>query len=86
MYKIELARQAEKELARGFGSDRSLYDRFLRAFHSISQNPSEGKPLHGQLRGLSSYRMGSYRILYETQHQRLLIVIIDLGHRREIYK
>ncbi|MBI4248378.1 MAG: type II toxin-antitoxin system RelE/ParE family toxin [Elusimicrobia bacterium] len=43
-------------------------------------------PLHGQLRGLISYRMGSYRILYEVHHRRLLVVVIDLGHRRDIYK
>ena len=86
MYKIEVARQAEKELERVYRSDRSLYNLFLRAFQTIAKNPSAGKPLHGQLRGLFSCRMGSYRILYETHHQRLLIVIIDLGHRREIYK
>jgi mRNA-degrading endonuclease RelE of RelBE toxin-antitoxin system len=31
-------------------------------------------------------RVTSYRILYEAHHHRLLITIIDLGHRREIYK
>ena len=86
MYQVKLTRQAEKELERIFRSDRSLYERFLRAFESISHNPSDGKPLHGQLRGLLSYRMGSYRILYEIHHQRLLVIIIDLGHRREIYR
>jgi mRNA interferase RelE/StbE len=86
VYKTELSRQAEKELERVFRSDRSLYERFLRAFQAIAQDPAQGKPLHGQLRGLSSYRLGSYRILYETHHHRLVVVIIDLGHRREIYK
>lgn len=85
MYKVRLTRQAEKSLEAVFRSDRSLYDRFLRAFDVIARDPSQGKPLHGQLHGLSSYRMGSYRILYETHRDRLLIIIIDLGHRKEIY-
>ncbi|MGQ0645610.1 MAG: type II toxin-antitoxin system RelE family toxin [Elusimicrobiota bacterium] len=86
MHKIELTRQAEKELVVVYRSDRSLYERFLKAFHSIAQDPAQGKPLHGQLRGMSSYRLGSYRILYETYHNRLMVVIIDLGHRKKIYK
>ena len=85
MYTVRLARQAEKALEGVFRSDRSLYERFLRAFDVIARDPSQGKPLHGQLRGLLSYRMGSYRILYETHHKRLLVIIIDLGHRKEIY-
>jgi mRNA interferase RelE/StbE len=76
----------EKEFEIVYRSDRSLYERFLKAFHVISKDPSQGKPLHGQLRGLFSYRMGSYRILNETHHNRLVVVIIDLGHRKGIYK
>ena len=85
LYKIELTRQAEKELTGIFQSDCLLYERFLRAFHSIAQEPLSGKRLHGKLRGLNSYRMGNYRILYEVWKGRLVVVIIDLGHRREIY-
>ena len=86
MYKVELARQAEKELEAVFRADRSLYQRFIKALHSIAADPSQGKPLHGKLRGLFSYRMGNYRVLYETHHTRLVIIVIDLGHRKEIYK
>ena len=86
MYKVELTHQAERALEGVFRSDRSLYERFLRAFDAIAQDPSEGKPLHGKLRGLFSYRLGSYRILYDIQHDRLVVVIIDLGHRKEIYE
>ena len=46
----------------------------------------EGNPLHGELKGLRSYRFGGYRILYEVRHGELLVIVIDLGHRREIYK
>ena len=31
-------------------------------------------------------RVGDYRILYEIHHRRLVVVIIDLGHRKEIYE
>ena len=86
MYKIEVGRQAAKDLEKVYRSDRTLYQRFLNAFSSIANDPSEGKALHGDLRGLNSYRFGSYRILYEIRHKQLIVVIIDLGHRRDIYK
>lgn len=86
MYSVELTRSAEKELESVYRADRSLYRRFLKAFDVIAADPAQGKPLHGQLAGLSSFRMGSYRILYETVRRRLVVVVIDLGHRKDIYK
>ncbi|MBI4676316.1 MAG: type II toxin-antitoxin system RelE/ParE family toxin [Elusimicrobia bacterium] len=86
VHKVQLTRQAEKSLESVFRADRSLYERFLRTFDAIARDPSQGKPLHGELRGLLSHRMGSYRILYEAHHNRLLVIIIDLGHRKEIYE
>ena len=86
MYRIELVRQAEKQLAKIYRSDRRLYERFLDAFESIRRNPALGKPLKQNLKGLQSYRIGSYRILYEVHHGLLRILIIDLGHRKDIYQ
>jgi len=86
VYRTELSRQASKDLEKIFRSDRKLYQRFINAFQTIAQNPLEGKLLLGELKGLRSYRLGSYRIIYEVRHRELLIVVIDLGHRREIYK
>lgn len=86
MFKLELTRTAEKELEAVYRADRSLYRRFLKAFEAIAADPSQGKPLQGPLAGLSSHRLGSYRILYETIHRRLVVVVIDLGHRKAIYK
>lgn len=86
MYRVELSRQAEKDLERVFRSDKRLYQRFVAALQAIARDPvAGGKPLHGELKGLRSHRFGSYRILYEVRHGELLVVVIDLGHRREIY-
>jgi mRNA interferase RelE/StbE len=87
VYKVELSRQAEKDLEKVFRADKKLYQRFIAAFQAIARDPlEEGKPLHGELKGLRSHRFGSYRILYEVRHSELLVIVIDLGHRREIYK
>ncbi|MBD3271213.1 MAG: type II toxin-antitoxin system mRNA interferase toxin, RelE/StbE family [Elusimicrobia bacterium] len=86
MFKIELSKPAAKTLKKIYKSDKNLYYNFMHAFKDIANDPSLGKLLHGKLKGLSSYRIGSYRIIYETYYQKLLIIILDLGHRKDIYR
>jgi mRNA-degrading endonuclease RelE of RelBE toxin-antitoxin system len=40
------------------------------------------------LRGRNAWRIrvGDYRVLYEIHDARLLILVVDIGHRREIYR
>lgn len=45
-----------------------------------------GKVLSGKLRGLHCYRVGDYRVIYELQKQKLVIIVVKVGHRREVYK
>lgn len=50
-------------------------------------NPkSKGKPLKGNLKGLWRYRSGDYRIICKIEDDKLLILVLYLGHRKEIYK
>ena len=51
---------------------------------SLEDQPLNGKPLHGQLKGLFSLRVGEYRVIYEIHEQR--IILHTVGHRRSIYE
>jgi len=53
---------------------------------SLEKDPFQGKSLKGRLMGFQSYRIGSYRIIYQVFRQRLLVIVIDIGHRRDIYR
>lgn len=44
-----------------------------------------GKPLKGKLNEYWRYRIGQYRIVVDIQDEQLIIVVISLGHRKEIY-
>lgn len=85
-YSIELTHQAERSLKRIAQSEPSLYVRVAKAIEDLGKDPSQGKPLKGELKGRYSYRIGNYRILYVVRHRELLLIVIDLGHRREIYR
>ncbi len=45
-----------------------------------------GKALKGNLKEYWRYRIGDYRILADINDNQIQIIIINIGHRREIYK
>lgn len=82
-YRLEISKSARKNL------DRFEYKtrvRIITAFGAILADPLIGKPLEGNLKGLRSYRVGRYRILYEIHSKILVIVVVDFGHRRDVYE
>ncbi|MGN0193792.1 MAG: type II toxin-antitoxin system RelE/ParE family toxin [Pseudoramibacter sp.] len=45
-----------------------------------------GKALSGTFKGLWRYRIGEYRFICDIQDEKLVILALSIGHRREIYK
>ncbi len=56
-----------------------------RKIEKLKTNPELGKPLVGKLTGLWSLRFGKFRALYQIRRGELLILILNLGHRKNIY-
>ena len=86
MYRIEFAANVAKELEKIFKIDKKLYFRLLTSVEELKNNPFCGKRLKGRFLGDYSLRVGDYRIIYTIHKDKLLIYIIDLGHRKEIYR
>lgn len=42
--------------------------------------------MQGSMTGLWRYRVGDYRIICRIEDHRLVVVVITIGHRREIYR
>jgi len=50
-------------------------------------NPrSKGKALSGNLKGLWRYRVGDYRVICQIIDNEVVILVVELGHRKEIYR
>jgi len=45
-----------------------------------------GERLKGELHHLWKYRVGDYRILCSFKQEILVVLVLEIGHRREIYK
>lgn len=47
---------------------------------------SRGKALVGNLAGLWRYRVGDYRIVCDIEDDVLVVLVVDIAHRREVYR
>jgi mRNA interferase RelE/StbE len=83
---VEVSPSAARELLAVRRREPALYKRIAAAIDSLAEDPYQGKKLKGKLAGNFSMRVGAYRILYRVFKDRLLIWVIDLGPRREIYR
>lgn len=59
--------------------------RILKAIEPLKQNPFLGKTLKGEFEGFFSLRVWPYRIIYRIERKKLIIVLVDIGHRQGIY-
>jgi len=70
----------DKQVARRI--EKFLHERVARL-----ENPrSIGKPLQGPRYGeLWRYRVGDYRVICKIQDERLIVLVVRLGHRKDVY-
>ena len=66
--------------------DPAVRRRMLAALHKLRDNPERGKPLQLALKGLRSWRTRDYRIVYRIIESRIEILVVAVGHRRDVYE
>ena len=83
--RIEYTETARKQLRK---LDRTMQKRILDYMDEVAllENPrSRGKALVENMRGLWRYRVGDYRVICEIQESRIIISVLKIGHRKNIY-
>ena len=83
IYSVEILRSAQKQLRK---IDRQDQSRIIDAITSLAENPhpAGSKKLSG--RSAWRIRIGSYRVIYDIDDNKLRILIVAIGHRKEIYR
>lgn len=82
-YRLEISRTAEKQLRK---LPRREQERVVATILPLATDP---RPRGS--RKLSGYddvfrlRVGRYRVLYSVEHRRLVVIVLKIGHRREVY-
>ena len=84
VYKFD--ERALKELKKlGHPAQREILD-YLDTRIAVDADPRRfGKGLKADLAGLWRYRVGDYRILCQIKDKELLILVVAVGHRRNVY-
>ena len=82
-YVIIIAPIAKKQIDR---LQANIKPKIKNAILTIAGNPSAGKALKADLKGLYSYRVGDYRVIYSVLKHKLIIQIIKIMHLREAYR
>ena len=78
-----IKRSAAKALAAIPRDDRL---RLIEAIDRLTANPAAGSVLKGEFSGLRRVRVGGYRIVYEVQDRQLTVLVVRIGHRRDVYR
>ena len=86
-WEIEFTEGAKKQLSKLGHSEAKRVRDFLFKRVSAHQNPRIlGAALQGsELGGYWRYRVGDYRIICEIHDERIVVLVVGIGHRREIY-
>ena len=86
-WRIEFDRAAEKDMRKlGIKAEQRIL-RYLRGRIAGSDDPRRfGHALTGDLKGLWRYRVGDYRIVASIEDDRFVVLVVTVGHRREVYR
>lgn len=86
-WKIEYTETAKNQLGK---LDRAIARRIVdymdQRIAPLEDACSTGKMLTGALGGLWRYRVGDVRVICEIQKGILRVLVVEIGHRREVYR
>ena len=87
MWRLFYSQRADKQLSKLDPGVRRVIVAWLNKNIDGCDNPrSQGKSLTAGLSGKWRYRVGDYRVLCEIRESELIVLAIEVGHRRDIYK
>ncbi len=86
-WKIEFERAAQKELDK---LDKPVAERILKFLYERVGNLDDprkiGERLQGKLSEFWKYRVGDYRIICSLETDRVVVLVLRIGHRSRVYK
>lgn len=84
---VEFDDRARRELRKLDNNVQKAILRFLRERIAGSGDPRRfGKPLRRNLAGLWRYRIEDYRLICRLEEYRVVVVVLQVGHRRDVYE
>ena len=86
-YSVMISAGALKQLKKLDLHQRAFIMSYIRKNLDGTESPRQtGKALTGEFKGLWRYRVGDYRIVCDIQDDKVVIVVVAVGHRKNIYE
>jgi mRNA interferase RelE/StbE len=86
-WRVEWEDEAVKELKKLDTKARRTIVRFMRDKIATDEDPRRfGDPLRKDLKGLWKYRIGPYRVICSIEDRQIVVLVVRVGHRKNIYK
>lgn len=86
-YRVEYSKSAQKQLKKLDNYTKAMLMSWITKNLVECEEPrNQGKALKGNLKNQWRYRVGSYRILCDIEDDKLVILVINVGHRKDIYE
>ncbi|MBN1961462.1 MAG: type II toxin-antitoxin system RelE/ParE family toxin [Deltaproteobacteria bacterium] len=82
-YSLKIKSSAAKEIKNLPKQDKT---KIIEAIDSLKTQPHVGTLLKGQFTGLRRIRVGHYRVIYEVRDTLLVILVLKIGHRLDVYR
>ncbi len=82
-YKIIILKHAQKEARKLPQKDQQ---RTTVAIASLQTDPFRGKQLHGNYEGAWAIRVWPYRIIYTIEKELVTVIVVKIGHRKDMYR
>jgi mRNA interferase RelE/StbE len=87
IWKVEFDNRARKELRKLDNQAPQHVLKWIRETLATDDDPRRtGKALKGRMKGLWRYRVGTYRIICQIQDECVLILVVRVGHRGDVYE
>lgn len=87
LWTVEFDDRARRELRKLDTKIQLTILRYLRERIIGACDPKRfGKPLRRNLAGLWRYRVGDYRLICRLEEDRMVVLVLQVGHRREVYE
>ena len=86
-WQVEFLPRARRRFAKLAEMDRVRILRFLTERVATAENPRRiGEALKGPPTGLWRYRVGDFRIIVSIEDERVTVLVLEIGNRRDIYR
>lgn len=85
-YTVLLSKLAQEKFDSFIHAGRKLGEQIAKAIDRLAEHPELGEFLTGGWKGYRKYRTGRYRIIYRVEHSRLMVYIITIDDRKDVYR